>query len=243
MIWQGVSVGERLLTRRRLLRRWVTVSGRACSQQPLTRRFAIALRPLRLQRGRKSRGRSYAPPSGPGCNFPKLNNPIQPAYDVNVTFAPKAPADLLSAQPALEALRLRIDDPLFSEAGLRDARCVVDEAVPVPESWASLPTSVDVDGQRGQLLMAIDNTNSKGRRKSAKATGAGYSRVTRLDASGVLVGDTARTAATAPYSKALRISGIGLAGKITEFKTAKQALIAAATHVAVQAAARQQVGV
>ena len=45
----------------------------------------------------------------------------------------------------------------FSEAGLRDARSVADEADPVPTSWESLPTSVDVDGQRAHLLMAIDN--------------------------------------------------------------------------------------
>ena len=38
-----------------------------------------------------------------------------------------------------------------------------------------------------------------------------------------------------------RISGVGFSEKITEYKTAKQALIAAATHVAV--VERQQMGV
>ena len=135
-----------------------------------------------------------------------------------------------SAQPALEALRLLLDDPPFSEAGSRDARAVADEAVPVPASWESLPTSVDVDGQRVHLLMAIDNRISKGQQNSA--TGTGYSYVTARMEGGVHVGYTAQTT---PPTKKFRISGIGLRGKITEYKTAKQALIAAATHVAVQA--------
>ena len=67
-----------------------------------------------------------------------------------MAFAPKTPADLQSAQPALEALRLCLGDPPFSEAGLRYARSVADEAVPVQTSWEraweSLPMSVDVDG-------------------------------------------------------------------------------------------------
>ena len=54
----------------------------------------------------------------------------------------------------------------FSEAGLRDARSVADEADPVPISWKSLPTSVDVNGQRVYLLMAIDNHLSKGQQKN-----------------------------------------------------------------------------
>ena len=136
-----------------------------------------------------------------------------------------------SAQPALEALRLGFDDPPFSEAGLRDARAVANEVVPVPASWESLPTSVDVDGQRVHLLMAIDNSFSKAQQKSARATGTGYSRVTERIEGGVHVGYVAKP--RSPPTKNFRISGIGLRGKITEYKTAKQALIAAATHVAV----------
>ena len=151
-----------------------------------------------------------------------------------MSFAPKTPADLHAAQPALEGLRRLLDDPPFSEAGLRDARSVADEAVPVPASWEraweSLPTSVDVDGQRVHLLMAIDNSYSKARQNSA--TGTGYSYVTASMEGGVHVGYIAQMT---PPTKKFRISGIGLRRKITEYKTAKQALIAAATHVAVQA--------
>jgi hypothetical protein len=176
------------------------------------------------------------------CNFANLTEGRSP-HDASVTFAPKTPADLHSAQPALEALRLCLGDPPFSEAGLRDARSVADEAVPVPASWESLPTSVDVDGQRVQLLMATDNIRSKAQQKSAtKATGTGYSRVLQKEASGVLVGYVAKPSSLP--TKVFRISGIGLSelrGKITEFKTAKQALIAAATHIAV--AERQQMDV
>ena len=149
-----------------------------------------------------------------------------------------------AAQPALEALRpwLRrlLDDPPFSEAGLRDARSVADEADPVPASWGSRPTSVDVDGQRVHLLMAIDNHLSKGQQKNT-TTGTGYSFVSeKLDVRGeVNVGYVAYPASLP--KKVFRISGVGLSGKITEYKTAKQALIAAATHVAV--AERQQMDV
>jgi len=122
--------------------------------------------------------------------------------------------------------------------------------VPVPTSsswWESLPTSVDVDpdGQRVQLLMATDNIRSKAQQNSAtKGTGTGYCHVLRKEVvsavtGGVLVGYISKPASLS--TKVFRISGIGLRGKITEFKTAKQALIAAATHVAV--AERQQMGV
>ena len=110
----------------------------------------------------------------------------------------------------------------------------------MPTSWESLPTSVDVDGQRVHLLMAIDNHLSKGQQKNT-STGTGYSYVTeKLEASsGVQVGYVAWPVSLP--SKVFRISGVGHSEKITEYKTAKQALIAAATNVAV--AERQQMDV
>ena len=86
--------------------------------------------------------------------------------------------------------------------------------------------------------MVIDNHHSKGKQQSA--TGTGYSCVTeKLEASsGVHVGYVAWPASLP--SKMFRISGVGHSEKITEYKTAKQALIAAATHVAVQAELRCQ---
>ena len=171
------------------------------------------------------------------CNFSRLDEK-RSAKDVSVTFAPKTPDDLQSAQPALEALRLSLSDPSFSEAGLRDARAVSDRNRTAMASWESLPTSVDVDGQRVHLLMAINNSLIKGQQS---ATGTGYSYVTeKLEASsGVQVGYVAWPASLP--SKVFRISGVGHSEKITEYKTAKQALVAAATHVAV--VVRQQMDV
>ena len=170
------------------------------------------------------------------CNFSKADTKRY-ARDVSVAFAPKTPEDLHSAQPALEALRLGFDDPPFSEAGLRNARSVADEAVGGAtswdhSSWGSLPTSVDVDGQRVHLLMAIDNSYSKGHQQKS-ATGTGYSRVTASMVGGFHLGYVAKPRSLP--TKKFRMSGSGLSEKITEYKTAKQAPIAAATHVAVQA--------
>ena len=78
---------------------------------------------------------------------------------------------------------------------------------------------------------------SKGKQKST--TGTGYTYVSESWKRGVHVGYVTNQASLP--RKVFRISGIGLRGKITEYKTAKQALIAAATHVAV--AERQQMDV
>ena len=86
--------------------------------------------------------------------------------------------------------------------------------------------------------MAIDNSYSKGHQQKS-ATGTGYSRVTATMEGGVHVGYVAKPRSLP--TKKFRISGSGPPRKITEYKTAKQALIAAATHVAV--AERQQMGV
>ena len=125
------------------------------------------------------------------CNFSNLTEE-RSAHDLSATLDPKAPADFLPGQLTPEELRLWMADPPYSMAGLLDTRSVTDETVPKRASWASLPTSVVVAGQRVKLLMAVDSTRSKGQLRR-NGTGTGCHCVTKWNAqNGVHVGYIAR---------------------------------------------------